>query len=381
MHILKNKLHQELKSNLSFWQHKVVNSKTNHIFSEVSTYGIPNTKTPTGVMFLSRILYGASTACNVLKTNEYKSLADTSYNKLKQFANPKGGYYWSRDVSNTLIHDADNTNMAQAFVLYGLVAYAELKPTLELDELIEKQFNFLTNTLYDVKNGGYIDGFDENWSLGENPTKSLGTHLHLLEAFVKLYLYKRNNKIVPLIEELVIIITRKFITNHSYDCLHRFTPDWKVLPNEVWAGHNAECSWILCSAATAIQNEDLIAQCNKLAIKMMTQVLNKAWDSKNGGLFNVLENNLPTEELKVWWPQAEAVIALLNCYCITKEKEYKTKADVLINYISKHFIAPNGEWYTQIKNSKKPDTSIPIVHFWKSLYHTVRYYAEVSERL
>jgi len=125
----------------------------------------------------------------------------------------------------------------------------------------------------------------------------------------------------------------------------------------------------------------LIAQCNEIALKMMTQVLDKAWDINNGGLFNILGNGVPTENVKIWWPQAETVIALLNCYEITKEKKYMVRAKELINYISHHFIAPNGEWYTQIKNSNEPDNSIPIVHFWKSMYHTVRYYAELKGRL
>jgi len=380
MKILQNKLNQELENNLSFWQNRVVNSETNHIFSEVSIDGIPNASATTGAMYLSRILYGSSMACKLLETNTYSVLADNSYDRLKEFYNPKGGYYWSKDISNVLIHDADDTNMAQAFVLYGLVGYAQLKPSLEIDEVIENQFNFITNTLYDNENGGYIDGFDENWILGKNPTKALGTHLHLLEAFVKLYAYKKNSKVVPLIEELINIILQKFITKDSYDCLHRLAPDWKPLPNEVWAGHNAECSWILCSAAEAIQNKKLIAQCNDIALKMMQQVIEKAWDSKNGGIFNVLENSIPTEDVKIWWPQAETVIALLNCYKITKEKKYKIQAEELINYISHHFIAPNGEWYTQIKNSNQPDNSIPMVHFWKSMYHTVRYYDELKDR-
>lgn len=381
MNILQKKLNQELKKNLSFWQKRVINSETSHIFSEVSINGIPNTSATLGAMYLSRILYGSSMACNLLETDAYRGLADISYNFLKQFKNPKGGYYWSKDVSNFLIHDADNTNMAQAFVLYGLVAYAKLNPSLVIDEVIEKQFNFITNTLYDSENGGYIDGFDENWILGANSTKALGTHLHLLEAFMKLYAYKKNSKMVPFIEELIIIILQNFISEDSHDCLHRLTPDWKPLPDEIWAGHNAECSWILCSAAKAIQNKNLIAQCNEIALKMMSQVMEKAWDAKNTGVFNVLKNGYPTEDVKIWWPQAETVIALFNCYNITKEKKYKTKAEELINYISQHFISPNGEWYTQIKNSNQPDNSIPIVHFWKSMYHTVRYYAELKERL
>ena len=250
---------------------------------------------------------------------------------------------------------------------------------MSLDISIEKQLTFIKNTLYDTKNGGYIDGFNSNWVLGENPTKSLGTHLHLLEAFVKLYEYQKNEDLVILIEELINIILTYFITNDTYDCLHRLTLNWDLLPNEVWAGHNAEVSWILCNSAKAIQNKKLISECNDVAIKMMQQVILNAWDSKNQGDFNILMNGSPTEKVKIWWPQAETILGLLNCYSITKDESYKNRAIELINYISNNFIAPNGEWYTEIWNTRKPNTSLPIIHFWKSMYHTIRYYAIINK--
>ncbi|SNR63514.1 Mannose or cellobiose epimerase, N-acyl-D-glucosamine 2-epimerase family [Lutibacter agarilyticus] len=380
MGVLKERLEIELKKNLSFWLNYVVNKDANHIITEVSINGTPNTNASLGVMYLSRILFGASSAYLLFKNDAYAELADTAYTRLLEFSNPKGGYYWAKNTSNKIIHDADNTNMAQAFVLYGLLEYARIKPSLALDELIKKQVNFIKNTLYDVENGGYIDGFNEDWVLGKAPTKALGTHLHLLEAFVKLYKYKRSEKTQLLIEELITIITQKFITKDTYDCLHRLTPDWKLLPNEIWAGHNAECSWILCNAANVIENERLQKECNSLSLKMMKGVLDKAWD-KNGAVFNVLQNNLPTEAVKIWWVQAETVLGLLNCFRITKENSYRENAIELMNYISTHFIAENGEWYSEIYNSGAPNTSIPIVHFWKSMYHTVRYYTEVNKNL
>ena len=380
MIVLKDRLQEELKNNLSFWLSQVVNKDTKRIFPEVSIEGIPNNDAPLGVMYLSRILFGASSAYQLLDNSDYIELADCACTQLLEFSNPKGGYYWAKNTSNKILDDAENTNMAQAFVLYGLLEYVKIKPSSTLDEVIQKQVDFILNTLYDTKNGGYIDGFNANWVLGETSTKALGTHLHLLEGFVKLYEYKKSKKTKLLIEELITIITQKFITKDTYDCLHRLTPDWNLLPNEIWAGHNAECSWILCNAASVIKNEKLLKECNALSLKMMEGVLDKACD-KNGGIFNVLQNNVPTESVKIWWVQAETVLGLLNSYSITNENQYKDQAIELINYISTNCIAESGEWYTEIFNSGEPNTSIPIVHFWKSMYHTIRYYAEVNRKL
>lgn len=374
------RLKKELKNNLLFWMNHCVQLDKKRLYASVSVDGIPDLLAPVGVMYLSRVLYGASTACRILETDSFAVLAEISFTQLKEFCNPKGGFYWKKNTSNKPVHDSENINMAQAFVLYGLLAYADLRPSLELDEMIEKQSDFIIKKLYDTKNGGFIDGFDENWMLGPSPSKAFGTHIHLLEAFVKLYEYNENEKLIPLIEQLITIILQYFITKDTYDCLHRLTPDWKAKQNEIWAGHNAECSWILCNAANAINNKKLIAECNTLSFNIMQQVMEKAWDTKNGGVYNVLKNNLPTEEFKIWWPQAEVVLALLNCYSISKGMKYKERAIELMDYISHNFIAESGEWYTEVFDNGKANASIPIIHFWKSMYHTVRYYAEIIEK-
>ena len=321
--IFSEKIHKELKNNLSFWIKNALHPNKIDIYAEVYFHETPSNLALLGAMYLSRILYGASTAFSLLENNTYIELADLSFKKLQEFRNPKGGYYWAKSTSNTFEHDPENVNMAQAFILYGLVAYASIKNSKEVDTAIKNQVNFIKNTLYDKKKGGYIDGFDENWDLVKVPTKALGTHLHLLEAFVKLYKYKKDENLVPIIEELISIILNHFITKDTYNCLHRLTSNWEPLLNEVWAGHNAECSWILCSAAEAIQNKHLLNTCNDFALNTMQQVLSKAIDTKNGGVFNVLKNDKPTEKVKIWWPQAETIIALLNCLKITEDQIYK----------------------------------------------------------
>jgi mannobiose 2-epimerase len=95
----------------------------------------------------------------------------------------------------------------------------------------------------------------------------------------------------------------------------------------------------------------------------------------------VLQNNVPIENVKVWWVQAETVLGLLNCYEISKEKSYQNRAIELINFISNNFIGQKGEWYTEIDIHNKPINGIPIIHFWKSMYHTIRYYAQLIEKI
>ncbi len=84
---------------------------------------------------------------------------------------------------------------------------------------------------------------------------------------------------------------------------------------------------------------------------MVDQVLLIALNTKKGGIYNILKNNLPTECVEIWWPQAEVVLALLNCFNITKDNTYESHTKILMNYISNNFIAANGEWYGEISNA------------------------------
>ena len=51
-------------------------------------------------------------------------------------------------------------------------------------------------------------------------------------------------------------------------------------------------------------------------------------------------------DMKLWWPQNEAVIANRMAYEIFGEQKYKDDCDSLLEYSFKHFADPEcGEWY------------------------------------
>lgn len=367
-------IRKEFENYLQYWALQMLKRDQDGIYPEMSTDNIPNESADLGSMYTARIIYGASLGCLKLKTDQYRPLSDMAYDLLAEFKNPFGGYFWGRKYNMEWIDDPDNVNMAQAFVLYGLAEYVRLNNSSEVNQLIDEQIAFIGSTLRDDTDPYYLDGFTEQWVRGKNMTRSFATHFHIMEALVKVYENRKDEKIKNVIESLLYIIIDKFIDKEGYFCIHRFTEDWQMLPNENWAGHNAECSWVICHAARIINDKKLIKKTEELAVLMMKEVVELAKDERHGGYSNLISKNGVHEENKSWWPQAEVVLGLLNVYKITEEEYYQKLAKEQMSYIQKYFVQEHGEWNALVNQKGEPLQGTPKIFFWKSMYHTVRYY-------
>jgi len=368
------KLQKEFRNYLDYWMQSMLSQNRKEVFPEMSQDSVPNKLADMGSMYLSRILYGASRAYSAMEDNSFMTLADTAFDLLAGFKNPCGGYYWARKYNMEWSHDADNVNMAQAFVLYGLAEYSRVNSSPTVLKLLEEQLSFIQGNIKDDSDEFYLDGFDEKWTRGTEMTRSFGSHFHILEALVLVYEQNKTITLKNSIRDLIERIVDRFIDKNNYSCLHRFTERWELLPNEDWAGHNAEFSWVICEAAKSIDDQALIDLTRELAVKMMDLVIENAGDHENGGYFNAIDGKKPLEDSKSWWPQAEVVLGLMNVFQITGDEKYQNLAIEQVAFISDNFVTQGGEWYTGIKNSGMPDKEMPLVFFWKSMYHTVRYY-------
>lgn len=370
----RKKILEEYKYYVRFWLNKMLTKDGKEIYPELSQQLIPNKLADMGVMYLGRILYGATRASKTFKEDQLLGLADAAFNLMTDFKNPSGGYYWSRKYNMEWSHDADNVNMAQAFVLYGLSEYETKASSPAVLKLIDEQLTFIQANLKDVKDDFYLDGFDQNWARTATMSRSFGSHFHVLEAMVLVFEQNNSKQLEDSIRKLISMIIDRFIDKNTYECLHRFSEGWELMPNENWAGHNAEFSWVICEAAKAINDASLISLTEELAVNMMKEVVKNAFDKENGGCFNAIDGNVPLDSLKSWWPQAEVVLGLLNVYKITGDEKYHKLAIDQIDFISKRFVGQTGEWYAEIQNNGTAVTDVPLVFFWKSMYHTVRYY-------
>lgn len=373
MNYYTERLNNELTRILNYWnKYAIVGDK---LAPEIDTEGIPNFKAPLGTVYVARILFGSSAAMIHLNSKSYLQLAEMAFQLLTtNLRNPKGGYLWGLNPDGTVLHDEMHVSFAQPFVLYGMAEYYALTKDERVADTILEQVEFIERKLADKHEDGYLDGYTFSWNPSEKQYKSLGTHLHLLEAYTKLHRVLKDSRFIPLIEKLTEVILKHFISLKVTRAIHQFDRHWVPQPDENWIGHNVETSWILCDAALVLKNTELQAKCKEVAIHLCDVAIEAGFDAQYGGMFSRFHKEHLLSTDKEWWPQAESVIAFLNVYSMTGNKKFLSFAIRLLEYIDNTFCdAKNGEWFDSVNREGKPYLDKPKTHFWKSMYHNVRY--------
>ena len=102
-------------------------------------------------------------------------------------------------------------------------------------------------------------------------------------------------------------------------------------------------------------------------------------DKKNGGLiaFCDLLDSPPVQlewDMKLWWPQCEAIIALKMAYMLFGEEKYIKACKEFESYCEKYFVdSQNGEWYGYLHYDNTPSTTLKG-NIFKGPFHIPRMY-------
>ncbi len=117
-------------------------------------------------------------------------------------------------------------------------------------------------------------------------------------------------------------------------------------------GHSLECAWFLMSTG----DEEAIAAGKEIIDFTMPRGL----DEKHGGIIaftDVLGKPATALEwdMKLWWPQCEAIIANKMAYDLCGDEKYKKNYEELLDYVFKYFVdSENGEWYGYLHYDNTP---------------------------
>ena len=128
----------------------------------------------------------------------------------------------STDSDNQPLDTIKHT-YGQAFVLYSLSKYYELRTTAEIKKVILVYFEFLEEKTKDPKNPGYFEAFTRDWKLysenrmaDNNEPRSMNTHLHILEAWAAFYKVTKNELAGSRLKELMLLFIKKIIRNSGH---------------------------------------------------------------------------------------------------------------------------------------------------------------------
>jgi len=144
-------------------------------------------------------------------------------------------------------------------------------------------------------------------------------------------------------------------------------------------GHSLEAAWFLMMEGMITGNQEAISA----GKKVIDITLPEGWDSKNGGIiaFRDLNGNPPVQlewDMKLWWPQCEAMIALKMAHMLFGEDKYLQKYKEVEEYCEKYFVdKESGEWYGYLHYDNTISTTLKG-NIFKGPFHVPRLYIIMS---
>ncbi|MFB3786715.1 MAG: AGE family epimerase/isomerase [bacterium] len=346
---------------------------------------------PKGLILNARVLWTFSAVYRYDYDSRFLQLAQRAYEYLDRYFRDRdfGGVFWLLDSQGHGLDDMKKI-YGQAFYLYALAEYyraTRLEPALrhaiEVFQLIEKHS-------HDDQYLGYYETLNRDWTPAEdsrlsgkdmNEKKSMNNHLHLLEAYTNLYRVWNGDLARERLLELIGIFQHQILDATHSHFQHFFDEHWVPKSSTYTFGHDIEGSWLLWEAAEVLGVEAIKAHVKDTILSLAEAVYQEGFDS-DGGLFYEGKEGTIIDTNKEWWPQAEAVVGMINAYQLSGGEKYLLAALQCWDFIETRIVdQQRGEWFWRVSREGIVDDSQPKISEWKGPYHNTRACLEILHRL
>jgi mannobiose 2-epimerase len=396
-----NQLKDNLETNLvnhvlPFWKEHVFDTSSDGFWGKIDNKNLPDRNYPKYAVFTARLLWTYASAFYQTKDERYHYLADKCYDYMKNYFLDKdfGGVFFALSPDGKPISVAKRT-IAQAFAVIAFTKYYETCNVPEALRLAE-DIQALVLEKLQVTEGGFSDTRQRNWYFdpGEtiwsmNPdgaTYLFASQLHMLEAATAL------QRADPTVTHKAQLRSQlHFFFNQFWDAemehfLSTVDEEKRKPANCINFGSEFECIYLLRNAARACADTQFLDSTREVLSMLAQKDLELGYDHTYGGIFfQYWLADRTYNRCKVWWTQAEAIIACLEMYWMTKELLFLDRACSIWAFIDDSLIDHmNGEWFPTAKNPYKDKQSVIFqkardqrmadakASEWKSAYHTVR---------
>ena len=140
-------------------------------------------------------------------------------------------------------------------------------------------------------------------------------------------------------------------------------------------GHSLEAAWFVMLEGMLTNDREAI-EAGKRIIDFTFPL---GWDKKHGGIiaFTDASGKPPMQlewDMKLWWPQCEAMIAMRLAYLLFKDEKYLQRYSEIESYCEKYFIDhEHGEWYGYLHYDNTV-ANIAKGNIFKGPFHIPRLY-------
>ncbi len=390
---LASQVRKELTENiLPYWMKKMCNP-SGGFHGRISGGENLDTEAPVGGIMTARILWTYASAYRVLgasapDSEAYLNMALRAKRLLidRFYDTEFGGTYWSLNPDFSPL-DTKKQIYAIAFTIYGL---AELYRACGDEEALEyavKLFHDIENHSFDSVGGGYWEAFTREWApiddmrlsdKDANESKTMNTHLHVLEAYTCLYRVWKDRLLDLRLRGLIEIFEFKILGDDSHLRLF-FDNRWNCGYDIVSYGHDIEASWLLHEAAIVLGDAAVLARVEAL-VPMIVRAASEGFTPDGGMIYE--KEGTKVDADRHWWVQAETVVGYFNLWDHFGEQSGLENALMCWEFIKNHLIdSENGEWHWSLRADGSVNRDDDKAGFWKCPYHNGRMCMEIIERV
>ena len=354
---------------LPFWAEHAIDREFGGINTMLDREGKPY-GTDKNVWFAGRTMYTYALAYNELeKKDEYLEIAKIMYDFLPKCELDKTGrlpFISARDGRALVVNDA---YFSETFAAIGCAEYYIATGDRKVWEKAEQYFDIA----YRLYKEDLARVPSENPPVPE--TKALGPSMIMLSISQVLRKVKKE-KYDVIAKECADEILVHFIDGKGLLENVGLGGEFIDSPTgrEVNPGHSLEAAWFLM-AEGVYQNNDLYKAKAKEIIDISMKL-----GYRDGGIiaFCDCDGNPPSQlewDMKIWWPQCEAMIANRLCFNVFGEEKYLRDFEALRDWCFARYPDPEyGEWYGYmhydgtLANTLKGNVSKGPFHLPRMLY-------------
>ena len=354
---------------LPFWAEHAIDREFGGINTMLDREGKPY-GTDKNVWFAGRTMYTYALAYNELeKKDEYLEIAKIMYDFLPKCELDKTGrlpFISARDGRALVVNDA---YFSETFAAIGCAEYYIATGDRKVWEKAEQYFDIA----YHLYKADLARVPSENPPVPE--TKALGPSMIMLSISQVLRKVKKE-KYDAIAKECADEILVHFIDGKGLLENVGLGGEFIDSPTgrEVNPGHSLEAAWFLM-AEGVYQNNDLYKAKAKEIIDISMKL-----GYRDGGIiaFCDCDGNPPSQlewDMKIWWPQCEAMIANRLCFNVFGEEKYLRDFEALRDWCFARYPDPEyGEWYGYmhydgtLANTLKGNVSKGPFHLPRMLY-------------
>ncbi len=361
---------------LPFWLDNAIDYENGGIYTcldkEGNIYG-----TDKSVWFQGRALWVFSKAYNIIEKNpEYLKAAKNIHSFLEKCTDTDGRMFFTVTADGRELQKR-RYYFSETFAAIGCAELYKATKDLAILEDAEKYFAVAYECFKGVRKCQPKINPDNIDSKALSPVMIMLATAQVMRSVEGLF-DKYNDICSECLEE---ILTGGFLTEKALLESVTRAGEFVDSPNGriVNPGHSLEAAWFIMAEGLVTGNNDAI----EAARNIIDITMPLGWDKANGGIiaFTDLKGCPPVQlewDMKLWWPQCEAMIAARLAYLQFGDEKYKEIYETLVEYCDKYFVdKESGEWYGYLHYDNSVSTTLKG-NIFKGPFHIPRLYMIMS---